>query len=326
MPSVIYQNQSLVVTTVAMTLLTLILFVALISRSHSSPHALSLPPLEANFYSPQGITHDTVLRHAHSHNDYWRSPPLLDALSHGIRSVEADVWLGSDGKKVFVGHSPQALSKENTLATLYVQPIMDILGGANNLHRDTPRVGEELNVPVGVFATDPHATLFLFIDLKQKGNALYDAVWKELQPLRDHGWLSYWHFDNKKMHWGPITVIGTGETPLERVVAGENGLRDLFFDGDLSGSGDYSVDVSPVASGALSKLVGRRVEGAKLTADEVSIVCGKLKEVHDIGGWTRVWDTPGWPIAVRNEIWEQIWSCGGKVLINADDLDAISKW
>ncbi|MDO5577318.1 MAG: hypothetical protein Q4F84_09575, partial [Fibrobacter sp.] len=33
------------------------------------------------------------LRNGHSHNDYWRSRPLQDALDNGFCSVEADVFL-----------------------------------------------------------------------------------------------------------------------------------------------------------------------------------------------------------------------------------------
>ena len=32
------------------------------------------------------------LERAHAHNDYEHARPLLDALSHGFTSVEADVW------------------------------------------------------------------------------------------------------------------------------------------------------------------------------------------------------------------------------------------
>ncbi|MEC4021166.1 hypothetical protein QMK28_34095, partial [Streptomyces sp. H27-D2] len=33
------------------------------------------------------------LRRAHAHNDFVHPRPLLDALSHGFASVEADIWL-----------------------------------------------------------------------------------------------------------------------------------------------------------------------------------------------------------------------------------------
>ena len=42
------------------------------------------------------------LGQAHAHNDYYHKRPLVDALSHGFCSVEADVFLKNG--KLLVGH------------------------------------------------------------------------------------------------------------------------------------------------------------------------------------------------------------------------------
>lgn len=34
-----------------------------------------------------------IQQQIHSHNDYWRAKPFWTALSNGVISVEADVWL-----------------------------------------------------------------------------------------------------------------------------------------------------------------------------------------------------------------------------------------
>lgn len=36
---------------------------------------------------------DITRQAIHSHNDYWRAKPFWTALSNGVVSVEADVWL-----------------------------------------------------------------------------------------------------------------------------------------------------------------------------------------------------------------------------------------
>lgn len=41
-------------------------------------------------------------RRIHSHNDYWRDVPLFSALSHGVTSVEADVWLNPKDGRLYV--------------------------------------------------------------------------------------------------------------------------------------------------------------------------------------------------------------------------------
>ena len=58
---------------------------------------------------------------AHAHNDYYHQRPLLDALSHGFCSVEADIFL-VDGK-LLVGHSRSELKPNNTLERLYLDPL-----------------------------------------------------------------------------------------------------------------------------------------------------------------------------------------------------------
>lgn len=75
----------------------------------------------------------------------WRDVPLLTALSFGVQSVEADVWLingtlfVSTMKSIAfeilrclqVGHERAALTPSRTLASLYIQPLLEILNGQN---------------------------------------------------------------------------------------------------------------------------------------------------------------------------------------------------
>lgn len=64
----------------------------------------------------------------HSHNDYWRRVPLFDAIHAGCTSVEADVWLFKDrNNELFVGHDTASLTPDRTLASLYVNPLVDLL-------------------------------------------------------------------------------------------------------------------------------------------------------------------------------------------------------
>ncbi len=60
------------------------------------------------------------LRRAHAHNDYEHPRPLLDALSHGFTSVEADIHL-VDGQ-LLVAHDPIDLDPSRTLESLYLAP------------------------------------------------------------------------------------------------------------------------------------------------------------------------------------------------------------
>lgn len=79
--------------------------------------------------------------------------------------------------------------------------------------------------PSGVFDTSVQQTLYLFTDLKTDGFATFPAVIKALQPLREAGYLSN-ITNGTTLNSGPVTVIGTGNTPLSLVQPVLN--RDYF--------------------------------------------------------------------------------------------------
>lgn len=59
----------------------------------------------------------SVLTSTNTHNDYWRDVPLFTALSYGVISVEADVWL----------NQVEALTPDRTFVAMDVTPLVRIL-------------------------------------------------------------------------------------------------------------------------------------------------------------------------------------------------------
>ena len=77
---------------------------------------------------PTDATRNILPIPCHSHNDYWRRVPLFDAIHAGCTSVEADVWLFKDrSDELFVGHGTASLTPGRTFASLYVNPLVDLL-------------------------------------------------------------------------------------------------------------------------------------------------------------------------------------------------------
>lgn len=92
-------------------------------------------------------------RRIHSHNDYWRDVPVYTALSHGVCSIEADVWLNPKDDKLYVrwrpkvmlplllatdvhrprqvSHNVASLTKARTFKSLYVDQLVLVLEHAN---------------------------------------------------------------------------------------------------------------------------------------------------------------------------------------------------
>ena len=104
--------------------------------------------------------------YAHAHNDYEHKRPLLDALDHGFCSVEADVFL-IDGK-LLVGHNRWFLKSEQTLQSLYLDPLRE------RIHKNGGRVYPQ--VP----------TILLLIEIKSKADETYAVFTQGFGRLRRH--------------------------------------------------------------------------------------------------------------------------------------------
>jgi hypothetical protein len=98
-----------------------------------------------------------VVSQGHAHNDYEHPRPLFDALDHGFRSVEADIFL-VDGR-LLVGHAKADLKPERTLEKLYLDPLRERAVA----HREP-------------FAANHPAVFFLLIDVKTDAKPTYAAL------------------------------------------------------------------------------------------------------------------------------------------------------
>jgi hypothetical protein len=139
--------------------------------------------------------------------------------------VEADVWLFDE--ELYVGHTTSSLTQQRTLRNLYIDPLLRIIEKQNPNTGFHPTVGQPLQ---GVFDTDPTRSLILLIDFKTDGDVTWNRVVTQLSPLRDRGYLTY--FNGTDVINGPITVVGTGNTPFNMVTANTT-YRDIFFDAPL---------------------------------------------------------------------------------------------
>jgi len=121
---------------------------------------------------------------------------------------------------------------------------------------------------------------------------------------------------------GPVTVIGTGNTPLNLVQGVAN--RDYFWDAPIptlnSTFSNITSIVSPIASTDFSANFGP-VPGTSLSSTQLALLRSQVKVAHSKGIALRYWDQPGWPISTRNGIWRQLMD-ESVDLINADDVAA----
>ncbi|CUS13610.1 unnamed protein product [Tuber aestivum] len=263
---------------------------------------------------PTDFTRGITPKGIHSHNDYWRDVPLRTAIANGAISVEADVWLFNE--TLYIGHDTSSLTENRTFENLYINPLVDILTKQNPTscfaHTKTR------NTTSGVFDTSISQTLFLFVDLKTSGKETWPAVVKALAPLRALDYLA--SIQDDVLIPGPVTVIGTGSTPLDAIRP--LSTRDYFFDGVLRTLDSQNITkvISPVASAQLSSTVGK-VGHEGLNATQRGMVKRQVEEAHKKGIFVRYWDLPGWPVSLRNRVWRDLVGAGVD-LLNVDDLEA----
>ncbi|CAE7208118.1 unnamed protein product [Rhizoctonia solani] len=256
----------------------------------------------------------------HSHNDYWRDVPLFSAIAVGAISVEADVWLWND--ELYVGHDPSSLSPKRTFSSLYVNPILSILK-QQNPETSFPYTN---NTRYGVFDSAVDQTLYLFVDVKTDGNTTWPLVIKQLEPLREGGWLSYWDAEADVLRPGAVTVVGTGSTPFDQVKAHTTPHRDAFYDAPITSfsqgsSGEYNTSTVVIASGSLASALGGPMSGSTFNDTQIATLSSQIRGAHTAGVKVRYWETPGWPSSKRDYVWKTLEGLGVD-LLNADDLKA----
>lgn len=256
----------------------------------------------------------------HSHNDYWRDVPLLTALSFGAASVEADVWLING--TLFVGHELAALSDDRTFDALYVQPLVGIIEMQNPQNKFTVNQ-TSLN---GVFDMAGDIPLQLLVDIKTDGVETLPAVLQALEPLRERGYLTT--VSNGSISLKPLVVVGTGNSPLDPIKALEP--RDYFFDAPLnqltnsSLNMTWDITLSPIASCDYGAVVGwSGIEN--ITDEQRTTIVSLVNDAHSRGIRARFWDTPGWPINARTNVWRELLDDGADWL-NVDDPEAASQF
>ena len=285
----------------------------------------------------------------HSHNDYWRLVPLYSAIGAGCIGVEADVWLFEE--ELYVGHSIASLTRNRTLNSLYIQPLLSILSKQNPT---TPFHDGRYSLN-GVFDTKPEQSLVLLIDFKTPGVDLWPYVLKALDPLRERRFLT--HFDGEVVVQRPITVVGTGNTPFGLVSSKtSNPYLDVFFDAPIqtmteasesgmatdlethdsgrhglpaeaqdlasiastAAAGFYNTSNSYYASGSFNAIFGHLVDN-EFSPKQMKLLRDQIQGAHRRGLKARYWELPYWPISLRNYVWEVLVR-EGVDLLNVDDL------
>lgn len=161
--------------------------------------------------------------------------------------------------------------------------------------------------------------------MKTDGVETWPFVVKALEPLRSAGYLSrVENASSTTVTYGPVTVIGTGNTPLSLVQPIVP--RDYFYDAPIptlnSTFSNITSLVSPIASTDFAVQFGTiHSTSVAFNESQLALLRAQVAVAHGKGIKLRYWDQPAWPISLRNGVWKQLWDEGVE-LINADDVAA----
>jgi hypothetical protein len=231
------------------------------------------------------------LPRAHAHNDYEHQRPLLDALSHGFASVEADVYLVNG--KLLIAHDREDLKPDRTLASLYLDPLKKLSDGKKSIF------------PTG-------ETLTLLIDFKTEAEPTYTALRSLLE--KHHDMLT--SFEEKSIKTNAVTVIISGNRPREILLREE--FRYAAFDGRLADLGkSLPLSFMPLVSDNWNSHFSWKGDG-EFPPEQKEKLKSIISQVHSENRRLRFWATPDTEAAWR------ILNNSGVDLINTDDLPALA--
>jgi glycerophosphoryl diester phosphodiesterase family protein len=243
--------------------------------------------------------HAPALPHAHSHNDYEQTRPLLDALDNGFTSIEADVWLVND--RLLIGHSFFQLHPDVTFESAYLEPL------ARHVAAHAGRVYDDW----------PHSVQLL-VDVKTEAEATYRALDQAL--ARQPGLLT--RFVDGRTEEGAVTVVISGNR-APALMAGQH-ERFAGYDG-------RAADAGTAVASSLMPLVSERWDnlfhwqgGGSMPGSERTRLRDFVAAAHAHGQRVRFWATPD-DAPERDAVWSELIGAGVDY-VNTDDLPALRSW
>lgn len=239
------------------------------------------------------------LERAHAHNDYEHERPLYDALSHGFKSVEADIWL-VDGE-LLVAHDQDEVQQGRTLRSLYLKPLWKLVKQNSG----------------SVYRGDPDY-FTLLIDIKSEDVPTYLALHEELRHYKQ----MLTKFGPHGVKDGAVTVIVSGNRPRELME--QQRVRYAGYDGRLEDLG-VATDQSfiPLISDNWTETFTWTGDGP-MPHEEREKLRSIVEIAHANGQRVRFWATPE-ERPERKAVWEELLAANVDY-INTDHLRALERF
>lgn len=207
-----------------------------------------------------------VFYSAFSHNDYWRSKPLSDALAYRFNCVEADVWLVNG--QLYVAHDESEIDQTCTFEEMYLKPLVERVRKIGKVY-----AGSEM-------------PFFLMVDCKSNGEEIYPVLKSMIEPYKN----LFCSVENGIYKESTILLFLSGDRPLQTLPL--ESCRYMFLDGRLNDLGkDVSEGLMPVVSDNYKNYFSWDGEG-DMPEQELRKMRDMVNQVHEEGKLIRWWGTP----------------------------------
>ncbi len=227
----------------------------------------------------------------HSHNDYLQKKPFFDAYVNKVDEIEADIFLVGDS--ILVAHSKKELNPSKTLNTLYLKPIAD----AFKEHRS--KVSDDKNY-----------TFSLMIDVKEKWDAVYPSLKKEIEK--------YGKTFNRSAKKAAVQIVISGSRPDHATF--NTYPAWLFFDG-LPNVSYAKKDLKRITMISDNFASYSKWKGVGEIPEEDKVKLRKLVEqAHLLNKPIRFWGAPD-----TEPCWRQLAELGADI-INTDKIGETKKY
>ncbi|MEO6733026.1 MAG: hypothetical protein ABIN01_17510 [Ferruginibacter sp.] len=246
------------------------------------------------FITMAAMAQTAILPNAFSHNDYRRKHPLQDALNHGFRYVEADIYLRKG--KLVVAHILPCLKMNRTLESLYLQPLLEYVQ-----RNESPDKTND-------------CPLTLMIDIKSDADNTYRALLALLEKYKPI--LS--RYNGNGMVPGNVTIVVSGHKPSALISNMDSGY--VFMDDNLRQITAYNcAELYPIASCKYSRLLKWKGKGAMPLAD-ILLLKFYVARAHKLGRKVRLWASPE-----NKVVWNELLKYDVD-LINTNRLTSLRKF
>ena len=237
-----------------------------------------------------------ILVNGHAHNDYEHERPLYDAVDQGFTSLEVDIHL-IEGELYVCHDRPRNPMDSKTLEMLYLESLSQLIEE------------NDRSIYKGY-----EGDFYLMIDIKTDATLTYAALKEKLVLYKD----IFSRVENGELISGPVTVIISGNRPIEEIKAETNRL--VFIDGR---AGDLELGFSPLLMPLISDNFRKHFQWSGI-GDMSELEKNYLKRLveitHKEGKKLRFWGSP------ENENTWNLLLESGVDLINTDKLETLAQF